>query len=845
MSAEKFSYNPHIIEPKWQKIWSAGNLSEASDFSKKPKKYILAEFPYPSGLGLHVGNIWGYTVGDVLARFYRMSGENVLFPMGWDSFGLPTENYAIKTGRPPQETVAENIKTFKEQMLSLGLSFDFRREIDTSAPNYYKWTQWIFLQMFKKGLAYKAKIAINWCPKCKTGLANEEVLSDGTHERCGAKVGQRELEQWLLRITKYGERLSADLDKLNWPKHIKDMQKNWIGKSEGASIKFKVQSSKFKSNSKLKIKNENEEYITVFTTRPDTIFGATYLVLSPEHPQIEALTVKEREAEVKKHVKKSLAKTEIERTSADKEKTGVFLGAYANNPVNGEKIPIWVADYVVGSYGGGAIMAVPAHDARDWEFAKKYGLPVKKVIVPSYKDPKFQSAGWRTNSNGVFEGYGTLVNSGDFTGMTSEKAIFAICKWLEEKACGKYAVNFKMRDWVFSRQHYWGEPIPMVYCETCAKKGEAFSKEIDWDARGWFPLDEALLPLQLPVVKDYKLSEDGRSSLSKALDWVKTTCPNCGALAKRETDTMPNWAGSNWYYLRFLDPKNEKELVSKGLYKYYMPVDLYLGGPEHTTLHLLYSRFIHKFLYDIGVVGTDEPYTLRINRGMILGEDGRKMSKSFGNVINPNELVEKIGADSVRMYELFLGPINGTYVWSTVSILGLKRFLDKVWQIGQGEFSKDNEDVSARFKKTVYKVTEDIKKLKFHTAIAFMMEYVNSMSKSNILSAVEYKEFLKLLAPFAPFITEELWHTLGGEGSVHKQQWPKYNLALIKEDKISISVQVNGKFKGLIELSADKAGDRGVVEKMAGEIEKVRDMLFNKEIKRVIFVPNKTINFVV
>ncbi len=658
-------------------------------------------------------------------------------------------------------------------------------------------------KLFKNGLAYKAKMPINWCPKCKSGLANEEVLANGTHERCGEKVEQRHINQWVLKITKYADRLYKDLDTVSWPKHIKDMQRNWIGRSEGANIKFSIK--------------KKESFIEVFTTRPDTIFGATAIVLAPEHKIIK----KNLSLEVKKYVESVRNKTEFERTEVNKEKTGVFTGLYAINPVNNEKIPVWVADYVVGSYGGGAVMMVPAHDLRDFEFAKKFSLPVKEVVTD-----------------------GALVDSGQFTKMTSEKAIPAINKWLKEKNCGKYAVNYKLRDWVFSRQHYWGEPIPMVYCKSCAKKSCSYIKSSNWDSAGWFPIPENELPLELPVVKDYKPSSDGKSSLSKAKAWVNTKCPHCGLPAVRETDTMPNWAGSNWYFLRYCDPNNSSELLSKKLDDYYMPVDIYLGGSEHTTLHLFYSRFIHKFLNDIKVIKDSEPYKLRINRGIILGEDGRKMSKSFGNVINPNDLVGKVGADAVRMYELFMGPIDGTYAWSTASLLGLKRFLDRVWQIGQREFSKDSDEISDLFKKTTDKVTEDIKKLKFHTAIAFMMGYVNDRSKLNTIPISEYKEFLKLLAPFAPFITEELWHILGEKESIHTQPWPKVVGEIAKDEITSIAVQVNGKLKGILKLGKTEAQSREVVENKSKELEKVKSTLNNNEVKKVVFVPRKIINFV-
>jgi len=834
MEKKRSVYDPHIIEPKWQKVWAKSYLYKAVDFSKKPKKYILTEFPYPSGSGFHVGNAWGYTAGDVLARFSRMNNFNVMFPMGWDSFGLPAENYAIKTGEPPQKTVLENISNFKDQMNQLALSFDWSREINTSNPSYYKWTQWIFIQLFKNGLAFKAKMPINWCPRCKSGLANEEVLANGTHERCGEKVEQRPINQWVLKITKYADRLYKDLDTVSWPKHIKDMQRNWIGRSEGAEIVFNIKDSKDK--------------VLVFTTRPDTVFGVTAVVLAPEHKIITSLiksNKKEKKLslalEVKKYVGSIQNKTEFERTEVNKEKTGVFTGLYAVNPVNNEKVPVWVADYVVGSYGGGAVMVVPAHDQRDFEFAKKFNLPVKEVVVPSEAKRVRPDSGL-TLIEKVYEGYGVLVNSGQFTGMSSEKAILAINGWLEEKNCGKYAVKYKLRDWVFSRQHYWGEPIPMVYCKTCAKKGLSYIKGSDWNSAGWFPISENELPLELPVIKDYKPTSDGRSALAKEAPWLKTKCPNCNSIAVRETDTMPNWAGSNWYFLRYCDPNNSSELLSKKLDEYYMPVDIYLGGPEHTTLHLFYSRFINKFLYDVKAVKDSEPYKLRINRGMILGEDGRKMGKSFGNVINPNDLVDKVGADAVRMYELFLGPIDGTYAWSTASLLGLKRFLDRVWEMGQREFSKDNEEISDLFKKTSNKVTEDIKKLKFHTAIAFMMKYVN---KLNTISTSEYKQFLKLLAPFAPFISEELWHILEGTGSVHKQPWPKYDPDVVKDDNISISVQVNGKLRGVIDLPVGKAMDKELVEKTALRIKKVSDIIGIRRVLKVVFIPGRTVNFVV
>ena len=813
-------YQPLKIERKWQKIWEKKGFFKAKDFSKKEKLYLLVEFPYPSGSGLHVGHCRSYIGMDILARKKRMEGKNVLFPMGWDAFGLPTENYAIKTGIPPQKATKENTQNFKKQEKMLGLSFDWSREINTTDPEYYKWTQWIFIQLFKHGLAYKAKMPVNWCPSCKIVLANEEVI-DGRCERCGEKVIRKEKEQWLLRITKYADRLIKDLDLVDYPEKVKILQKEWIGRSEGAEIEFKIKGMKNLS-------------IKVFTTRPDTLFGATYLVLAPEHPLIEKLKDKiKNQKEVESYVEEAKNKLERERISQEKEKTGVKLeGILAINPVNQKEIPIFVADYVLGSYGTGAIMAVPAHDQRDFEFAQKHHLPIIEVIRPK------QGKGF--DGKKAYEGEGILINSQKFNGLESQKAKEEIVKFLSKKGLAKKAVYYKLRDWIFSRQRYWGEPIPMIKCPKC----------------GWVPVPEKDLPVKLPKIKEYRPTEKGDSPLAKVKSWVEVKCPKCGSKAQRETDVMPNWAGSNWYYLRYCDPKNKKELASKRKLKYWMPVDWYNGGMEHTTLHLLYSRFIYKFLWDIGAVPKEigpEPYKKRTSHGVVLAEGGEKMSKSKGNVVNPIEVVKEYGADSLRVYEMFMGPFEQSVAWSQKGIKGARNFLERIWRLAQElkkrkkSQIKDKEierKIEIALNKTIKKVSLDIDQLKFNTAISALMEFLNliSQNKEN-LSLKVFQTFLKLLSPFAPHLADELWSQLGFRGYASTQKWPSWDEELIKEEKILLIVQVNGKVRDKIEV------EREISQKEAQEIalasEKVKKWVEGKKIKKVIFVPGKLINFVI
>jgi len=796
-------YRPQEIEPKWQRFWEKNDFYKAEDFSDKPKKYILIEFPYPSGQGLHVGHCRSYSALDAIARKKRMEGFNVLFPIGWDAFGLPTENYAIKTGIHPQIATEKNVSNYKRQLKSLGLSFDWSREINTTDPKYYKWTQWIFLKLFENNMAYQAEIPINWCPSCKIGLANEEVI-DGKCERCKTKVSQKELKQWMLRITKYADRLIEDLDKVDYWENIKSQQKDWIGRSYGVEINFKVEDSK--------------KEVKVFTTRADTIFGVTALVLAPEHPLTKTLIAKDRLSEVKKYIKESQDKTEFERTKLEKEKTGVFTGSYCINPINNEKVPVWVGDYVVATYGGGAVMVVPAHDKRDYEFAKRYGLEIREVVKGG------------DISKQAFVESGTLVNSSQFNGLSSKKAIEKINKWLEKNNVGTKKVQYKLRDWVFSRQHYWGEPIPIVHCQSC----------------GAIPVPEKDLPVKLPYVEKYKPTETGESPLAVITKWVDTKCPECGGPGKRETDTMPNWAGSNWYYVRYCDPKNEKELVDKKKAGYWMPVDWYNGGMEHTTLHLLYSRFIYKFLFDIGVVPQSEPYQKRTSHGMVLAEDGRKMSKSFGNVLNPDDIVREYGADTLRAYEMFMGPFDQTISWNSQGVKGVYRFLDRVWNLCL-ECAK-NENSAKKAVKAIHKlnkkIQEDMEIVKFNTAIAAFMEFINfCFENKKDIGKDTIQRMLILLAPFVPHITEELWHYLGNKDSVHNQSWPKYDSGLIKEEIITLIIQVNGRVRDKVEVKAD------ISEKEARDLtlsrEKIKKRIGEKEIKKVIFVPGKLINIVI
>jgi leucyl-tRNA synthetase len=958
-------YDHKKIEKKWQTVWEKKGIYHAKDFSKKPKYYSLVEFPYPSGAGLHIGHPRSYTGMDIISRKKRMEGFNVLYPIGWDAFGLPTENYAIKTGKDPRVVTKKNTDTFRRQLKSIGFSFDWSREVNTTDPKYYKWTQWIFLQFLKKGLAYKAKVNINWCPKDKTGLANEEVVA-GCCERCGTPVEKREKEQWMLAITKYAERLDKDLDTVDYLPQIKSAQRNWIGKSEGAEIEFSV-------------RQDLMQKIKVFTTRPDTIFGATYLVLAPEHPLITNLKLRITNwSEVEKYIKEVKNKTDIERTTEDKVKTGVELkGVKTINPATKEEIPVWIADYVLATYGTGAIMAVPAHDERDFEFAKKYNIPLKEVLEPLYiqntgldkvredlsfvernaitlivkhwSENKYLGLKWKKVNWGTFltggvengedseetlkreleeeTGYfnlkfikrlgrrhakfyhvpkkenrfghftyfhvqlengeqkeiskeekdkhdlvwispeemekfltsesnrdewikfqgnekpiiknGILINSGKFDGMDSDKAKKEIIKFVG----GKEKTTFKLRDWVFSRQRYWGEPIPVINCLDC----------------GLVPVPEKDLPVLLPKVKNYQPTDSGESPLANISKWVNVKCPKCKGKAKRETDTMPNWAGSSWYYLRYTNPKNAKAFADKKNLKYWTPVDWYNGGNEHTTLHLLYSRFWHKFLYDLKLVPTSEPYKKRTSHGMILGEGGVKMSKSLGNVINPDEIVKTYGADTLRVYEMFMGPFSQSVAWSTESIIGSRRFIEKVWRIGMKVLELKNSE-GGRFRpkdgvmprnfsvlkllhKTIKKVGEDIQEMHFNTAISSLMILATEMEKAEQLSAKDYELFLQILAPFAPHVVEEIYYNLGNKNSIHLSTWPKYDEKLIKDEEIKIAVQVNGKVRAEIMIGADESEEE--IKKRATDNEIILRHTDGKEIKKIIYVKGRLINIVI
>ncbi len=826
-------YRPQKIEQKWQKFWEKQKIFQASDWSKKKKYYVLVEFPYPSGAGLHVGHCRSYIGLDVVSRKKRMEGFNVLFPMGWDAFGLPTENYAIKTGIHPRIVTRKNTANFKKQQKRLGLSFDWSREINTTDPSYYKWTQWIFVQLFKKGLAYKSKIPINWCPSCKIGLANEEVVN-GCCERCGAKVIRKEKEQWLLKITKYAERLIQDLDRVDYPERVKISQKEWIGKSKGVEVQFPISLDAF---GWIPRKADFQFSIPVFTTRTDTLFGATYLVLAPEHPLIEKL--KDQIANykfVKDYIEKSKKKIEKERIKEDKEKNGLEIrGIKAINPVNSREIPIFVADYVLMHYGTGAIMAVPAHDQRDFDFARHYNLPIREVIALQIETDRKRGL---SKQKKAYEGEGVLINSGRFNGMNSETAKERIKDWLKKKELAKEAVYYKLRDWIFSRQRYWGEPIPLVFCKNCQK---------------WIAVPEENLPVKLPKVQDYKPTQKGESPLAEAKGWLNIKCPKCGGSARRETDVMPNWAGSNWYYLRYCSPQDDKNLANPKLLKYWLPVDWYNGGMEHTTLHLLYSRFIYKFLWDIKTVPKSvgpEPYKKRTSHGIILGEGGVKMSKSKGNVINPDEIIKHYGADSMRVYEMFIGPFEQMIPWDTKGLKGIKRFLDKVWKLGSQFLSrpkkkrKSSPELEKLLHKTIKKVSEDIESLKFNTAISSLMEFCNAWQlDKNALSKKDFENFLKIFAPFAPHLAEEVWCQLGYKRSIHIQKWPKYSPELVKEKIITLVIQINGKVRDKIEVEAGISQERA--KKIALSQEKIVEWTKEKKIKKIIFIPKKLINFVI
>ncbi len=792
-------YNPKEIEARWKEAWKKdAAYARALDDSSKKKSYILVEFPYPSGQGLHIGHPRSYVALDIVARKRRREGENVLYPIGWDAFGLPTENYAIKTKRDPHEVTAENIETFRGQIQNLGISFDWSREVNTTDPSYYKWTQWIFLQLFKHGLAYKATSTINWCTNCKIGLANEEVVA-GVCERCGGTVVQREREQWMLAITKYAQRLYDDLETVDFIEAVKAGQRNWIGPSEGAEIDFGVSGS--------------DEKIRVFTTRPDTLFGATYVVLAPEHPLVEKLApaIKNQE-EVKNYVEEAKKKTEIDRTAEQKDKTGVKLeGVLAVNPANNEELPIFIADYVLATYGTGAIMAVPAHDERDYDFAKKFGVPIRQVISGGETLP--------------FVGDGALVDSGDFTGLSSEEAK----KKITEKVEGVWKTTYKLRDWVFSRQRYWGEPIPMTHCEKC----------------GWVPVPEQDLPVTLPHVEHYEPTETGDSPLAAIDDWVNTTCPSCGAPARRETDVMPNWAGSSWYYLRYCDPHNDTALADPEKLKYWLPVDWYNGGMEHTTLHLLYSRFWHKFLYDINVVPTPEPYKKRTAHGLILGENGEKMSKSRGNVVDPNTVIDRFGADTTRLYGMFMGPFDQSIAWSEDGLVGTRRFVERLWKLQEkvADTAPDDPKVHHILHKTIQKVGDDIESLKMNTAVSSLMILTNTLGDLASISKSWYSTLVSLVAPFAPFLAEELWKELGNSGSVHEAPWPAYDKKALIEDVVQVAVQVNGKLRTTVSVPPDASEDD--VFGAAKTVEAVSKWLPEGGPKRVVYVKGKILNIVV
>ena len=800
-------YNHLVVEPKWQKAWEEKGCFHAEENSDKKKFYALIEFPYPSGQGLHVGHPRPYTALDVVSRKRRLQGYNVLYPIGWDAFGLPTENYAIKNHIHPEIVTKNNVARFKKQIQSLGISFDWSREINTTDPEYYKWTQWIFLQLFKHGLAYKKEMAVNWCTSCKCVLANEEVVN-GVCERCGSEVVRKVKSQWMLKITEYADRLIKDLDLVDYPDRVKAQQKNWIGKSTGAEVDFNT--------------TEGDK-LTVYTTRCDTLFGATYMVISPEHPCIEKWNDKIKNIEdVKAYQAEAAKKSDFERTELVKEKTGVMLdGVMAINPVNGKEIPIFVSDYVLVSYGTGAIMAVPAHDTRDWEFAKKFNLPIIEVVKGGEDVQKEAFTDCAT---------GVMVNSDFLTGLTVEEAKKKMISWLEENKVGRAKTNYKLRDWVFSRQRYWGEPIPIVHCDKC----------------GYVPIPESELPLRLPMVDSYEPTDTGESPLSKMTDWVETTCPCCGGKAHRETDTMPQWAGSSWYFLRYMDPHNKEALASKEALNYWSPVDWYNGGMEHTTLHLLYSRFWHKFLYDIGVVPTPEPYAKRTSHGMILGENGEKMSKSRGNVVNPDDIVQQYGADTMRLYEMFIGDFEKAAPWNDKGIKGCRRFVERYYNLQEKLIDGDEvrPELECSIHKTIKKVSEDIENIKFNTAIASLMALMNDINAVGSINKKEYAIFSILLNPFAPHVTEEIWSTCNlGDGMVVDQPWPEYDESKCKANEIEIAVQVNGKIKTKLMIPAE--AEQAEVIALAKADENVKKSVEGMNIIKEIYVKGRLVNIVV
>ncbi len=796
-------YDPSKIEPKWQKYWEKNKTFRCEVDSKKEKFYVLDMFPYPSGAGLHVGHPEGYTATDIVSRYKRMRGFNVLHPMGWDAFGLPAENYAIKTGRHPREVTDENIKNIKKQIQSLGFSYDWDREVDTTSPDYYKWTQWIFLQLYKKGLAYESELPINWCPSCKTGLANEEVVS-GKCDRCGHETTKKLLRQWVLKITEYADRLLEDLEEVDWPESIKIMQRNWIGRSYGADVDFKVKGG--------------DKVIKVYTTRPDTLFGATYMVLSPEHPLVYELVDDEKKEAVEKYKTFAMQKSDLERTDLNKNKTGEFIGVYAINPVNGEEIPIWIADYVLMGYGTGAIMAVPGHDERDWEFAKKFDLPIVEVIEGGDIEKE------------AHVGDGKMVNSDFLNGLNVEDSKFQMIRHLEEKGVGEGAVNYKLKDWVFSRQRYWGEPIPIVHCEHC----------------GIVPVPEDELPLILPNVKKYEPTGTGESPLAGIDEWVNTECPKCKKPAKRETNTMPQWAGSCWYYLRYISANNPDRFVNKREEKHWMNVDLYVGGAEHAVLHLLYARFWHKVLYDLEFVTHKEPFQSLMNQGIILGEDGEKMSKSRGNVVNPDDVVKKYGADTLRLYEMFMGPFEAVKPWSTKSIEGSFRFAQKIYRIVE-EMEMTNEKPSPELEKllhkTIKKVTADTEGFSFNTAISQMMILANEVQKEKKVSKPLMEKFTLILAPYVPHLAEEIWEMLGHKESLAYEKWPEYDEKLTIDNTFELVFSTNGRVRGKKEVPKDISKEDAIAA--AHEDENIQRNILGKEVIKEIYVTEKLVNIVV
>lgn len=832
-------YDHKSLESKWKKFWKENNIYRVGEDTSKPKYYILDMFPYPSGSGLHVGHPKGYIATDILARLKIMQNYNVLHPMGWDAFGLPAENFALKNKVHPRVATQQNVATYKRQLESLGFSYDWEREINTTDPEFYRWTQWMFLKMFEHGLVFESQEPINWCPSCKTGLANED-LEDGKCERCGSEIEMKPLRQWVIRITKYADRLLDDLEKLpDWEDSIKEMQRNWIGRSEGAEIEFSIK--------------DNDKKINVFTTRVDTIFGCTYVVLAPENGLIDQLKEKiENWEELVAYRETIKSKSALERTDLNKDKTGVILrGIKALNPFSNEEVDVFAADYVLNNYGTGAVMAVPAHDDRDFEFAKKYDLKIKTVIISESANPAEHAEAFVVD--------GKLIGSGDFSGLTSFEARKQMIAWLEKSNCGGGRVNYKIKDWVFSRQRYWGEPIPLVYCPSCAARIKALIEKGENPVDHGFNQGEALnpgtivvpddqLPLTLPEVESYEPSGNGESPLANITDWVNVACPHCGAPAKRETNTMPQWAGSSWYYLRYIDPHNKEKFADAAKEKYWSPVDFYVGGAEHATRHLIYARFWHKFLYDIGAVSQEEPFRKLQHVGLIMGEDGRKMSKRWGNVINPDDIVEKFGADSLRVYEMFMSPFSESCAWNTNGLVGARKFLDRVTNI-QITDNSENKILKSVLHKTIKKIGEDIEAFKFNTAIAQMMIFVNAVYENKSkdgqvnLDRDDFRDFVKILSPFAPHLAEELWSQSGGEGSIFKQSWPKYDENLIKDETISLVVQINGKVRTNIDVAADINEDEAKNLVMENSI--VQKWIEGKEIVKIIFVKGKLLNIVI